>query len=615
MHKADRNTDHAANITAAERAKQYRSSEVYEDGGKLFCRSCNIVLSHQRKSTVDNHMKSANHLRHAGEPDAKKQKTIDTTLNVATVAAEARVSSCNDWLSMLVSANIPISKSDHPKVREFLRTRVQNGGSIPKSDQLTEHYLPDLYECEKRKLKAAFVNCSGICIVVDETSDEQGRFVLNVLFSKLQENSASNTEIDVSNNTCYLADTLFLDQTNNVTVSQSVIKVVTDYCIDFNKIRIFCTDNAAYMLKAFRDTLSVIFPNCVHITCFAHLMNLVCEAFRRPFKDVHQFVIKFKKLFAQPGQRKARYLKHLRDSTCSSDKPVSITLPPDPVATRWNSWYEAVAYHYNHVDVYRSFFSSEKLLVGDSASDALNWLNNKFNREIDVEIMKVKLAFINTKSVPLLTLLASFESRIPSVLQVFDKLEDLRILLETNCQCPRESFEEFFALAVGIDNDSRVSITSEFLEAFQLAADKVQKYIEGSQPGIHFVKACRILKPQNTVLLSKKKQDYSAIPGMTDIPDDEFLKYIDVIAPEVIRNSSQDNPVDVATFWKSVAERLPCLSQIAQMYIYSLTTSADVERSFSKYNQLLTPQRTRLSEGTLRMLEFLYWNLNHLNVF
>jgi hypothetical protein len=46
------------------------------------------------------------------------------------------------------------------------------------------------------------------------------------------------------------------------------------------------------------------------------------------------------------------------------------------------------------------------------------------------------------------------------------------------------------------------------------------------------------------------------------------------------------------------------------MYIFAVTTSADAERSFSKYNQLLTPQRTRLAAETLRMLEFLYWNLN-----
>jgi len=43
---------------------------------------------------------------------------------------------------------------------------------------------------------------------------------------------------------------------------------------------------------------------------------------------------------------------------------------------------------------------------------------------------------------------------------------------------------------------------------------------------------------------------------------------------------------------------------------FSVTTSADAEHWFLKYNQLLTPRRTRLAAETLRMLEFLYWNLN-----
>jgi len=126
LKKPERSKDHSANVSATDRAKQYKKSEVFEDGGKLFCRSCNVVLNHQRKSTVDNHFKSDAHLRHAELPKGKKQKTLETALNVSTVAAESRVAVCRDWLAMLVSANIPLSKTDHPNVREFLRTKVTN---------------------------------------------------------------------------------------------------------------------------------------------------------------------------------------------------------------------------------------------------------------------------------------------------------------------------------------------------------------------------------------------------------------------------------------------------------------------------------------------------------
>jgi len=84
LKQPERQKDHAANVSTSDRAKQYKKSEVFEDGGRLFCRSCNVVLNHQRKSVVDNHFKSAVHVRHAELPDAKKQKTINTLLHCRT---------------------------------------------------------------------------------------------------------------------------------------------------------------------------------------------------------------------------------------------------------------------------------------------------------------------------------------------------------------------------------------------------------------------------------------------------------------------------------------------------------------------------------------------------
>jgi len=104
-------------------------------------------------------------------------------------------------------------------------------------------------------------------------------------------------------------------------------------------------------------------------------MNLVCEAFRQPFKDVHKFGMKFMNIFAQPGQRKARYLKHLREKGAT----VALqTLPADSTATRWNSWYETMAYHNDHINYYREFIKDEMKLVGESALSVLKWFSEHF---------------------------------------------------------------------------------------------------------------------------------------------------------------------------------------------------------------------------------------------
>jgi len=158
------------------------------------------------------------------------------------------------------------------------------------------------------------------------------------------------------------------------------------------------------MGKAFRDTLSVIFPNCIHMTCMAHLMNLVCEAFRKPFGDVHKFGMLFRKFFSMPGMRKARYLKHLKDVYPT----VVATVAPDPVATRWNSWYQAMNYHNEHFSCYSTFFESEKSIAGSSASSNLTCLCTLFSQPADVCDLKVKLAFLADKSVFILKLMAFF---------------------------------------------------------------------------------------------------------------------------------------------------------------------------------------------------------------
>ena len=73
-------------------------------------------------------------------------------------------------------------------------------------------------------------------------------------------------ELSSSGNTvAYLLDMHSLSATNNKTVSQAV---------EFNNVRVFNSDNVGYMKKAFNDTLSCLFPLCVHITCNSVISTL-----------------------------------------------------------------------------------------------------------------------------------------------------------------------------------------------------------------------------------------------------------------------------------------------------------------------------------------------------
>uniref|UniRef100_A0A4W3J573 BED-type domain-containing protein n=1 Tax=Callorhinchus milii TaxID=7868 RepID=A0A4W3J573_CALMI len=71
------------------------------------CKVCNIVLNHERKSTIANHLKKM--FKERG------------------------------W----VATNISLSETDQPLVQQFLDTRVKNGGAISGGYQQHEAYLTD----------------------------------------------------------------------------------------------------------------------------------------------------------------------------------------------------------------------------------------------------------------------------------------------------------------------------------------------------------------------------------------------------------------------------------------------------------------------------------------
>ena len=123
---------HLGNKSAVDRAKQYKVCWV--DGGKSFCSVYEKVLDHQRKSTIESHLKSDKHIvqkrkledkekltNKDDEPPVKKlhQATIVRTVVAAEIATQCRDTVACDFLLAMLAANIPREKADNPAVRDF----------------------------------------------------------------------------------------------------------------------------------------------------------------------------------------------------------------------------------------------------------------------------------------------------------------------------------------------------------------------------------------------------------------------------------------------------------------------------------------------------------------
>ena len=168
------------NLIAHDRARKYPTGTFHVDDGLMFCSSCNTVIDHLRKSVADKHLDSALHKQRAERNLGSKQQTLKTVLNCRTSAQIEKVKICQEWIRVCAAANISLHKSDNPLMRKFLLARVANGGAIPKCSQLRDCYLFDVYQTERAALKEVVAN-KQIALIVDELSDSEGRFVLDVM--------------------------------------------------------------------------------------------------------------------------------------------------------------------------------------------------------------------------------------------------------------------------------------------------------------------------------------------------------------------------------------------------------------------------------------------------
>ena len=97
---------------------------------------------------------------------------------------------------------------------------------------------------------------------------------------------------------------------------------MTTYDLEYDNVRLFLTDGAAYCLKGGRGLVS-LFPNLVHVTCLAHALNRVAELARTTYPKVNLLISEVKKIFVKSGNRKREFA-----ASCQ------IPLPPEPVVTR-----------------------------------------------------------------------------------------------------------------------------------------------------------------------------------------------------------------------------------------------------------------------------------------
>lgn len=565
----------ASNITASARVKEFGSANFHSSDGVLFCTPCNKAINHLRRSTITDHLKSLKHEQLSKKRDdspcpPKRQCTVSAAFKEQSAAKQKRDNVSHDFVKMLLAANIPLQKADDPAVRDFLMNHVNGGGAIPGACQLRSKYLPTIFEEHNSHLRDMFSKESSIAIIVDETCDFQNRPLMNILFQRLLTiDDANDTEVDLL--PPILVQSVFIEKANHSTVSEAVIQCCADYQIDLAKVFLFVSDSASYMVKAWETVLSSVFRNGTHLHCLAHIAALAGNSWRMCLKDIDKLVSLMKSVLSKAPSRRNRFLRHLR--SCGVAEP---TLPPEPVITRWNTWFQAVRYHATYAEYYLEFVEKERREeIGTVALD-------KLIEVLQSPSLVQRLNYTAEKCSPLMAVIDRWQSRKLQIHLVYNDQYDLMSTLAS-----------FYQLDPDNDEDLTVGPKSAHEKLCQYTTVK-------KQPAINLLRDIRCLDP---VQLSTINMDYASIKTSLFLPDacdDEWPVYV-ALAREVPSSSG------IVTFWKAVRSRLPNLSSSAVLRLQLPVNSADVERSFSSLRNLDTCRRQNLKDGNLKdMLKVIF---------
>ena len=308
---------------------------------------------------------------------------------------------------------------------------------------------------------------------------------------------------------------------NHSTFSQGIIRSGTDVGISFEHVMSIVTDGAAYCKKAYKDVLSAVFPDSIHVLCITHIVNLASEVFRHhdDFKHASDLIALVKSSLFKKPRRKNRFIQFLADFIASAD----VKLPPVPISSCWNSWFKAASYHATRIHLYEGFYKAEKA-HGMAVEKIIELVTHK---TIYPEIT-LQLYFIKENCHRLMVVLTAMEGKgSPLACTVYNMLEDLRSYLRAGIS--KTTFgEQTDRLLSQLSVEEKRKHIRSFQSVFDVSLQKLERHLD-QHPAYGYYKAARVFNPQQLPIVSHDIGDYTAIPGLQEPSPalmEEWLIYV-----------------------------------------------------------------------------------------
>jgi hypothetical protein len=114
------------------------------------------------------------------------------------------------------------------------------------------------------------------------------------------------------------------------------------------------------MIKA-REAIKLFYPKIIHVMCLTHAIHRIAETVRAGYPKVDKLIANVKKVFRKAPSR-IQYFKSIAPS---------LSLPPEPILTRWGTWIKTASYYSENVE-------QIKLIINNfDDNDAVSIKNSK----------------------------------------------------------------------------------------------------------------------------------------------------------------------------------------------------------------------------------------------
>lgn len=286
-----------------------------------------LQISRDRKYLIDQHAKTPSHI---GKCEKFKKSTVHhQTLGqcLKNNSKQTEQEKFNkDLCQALVATNIPLNKLNNLNFQLFLKKYCKL--NIPDESTLRKKFVDSCYADTLFTIKQIIGN-NYIYFIVDETTDNCGRYIAHLLIGSLCEDNVSKS---------YLISSKQLEKTNNLTITRFIQDGLSEFFlpeyVPSQKILLLLSDAAPYMIKAGQN-LKIFYENLIHVTCLAHGLNRVAEEIRKQFPLINDLIKNAKKIFLKAPLRVQFYKEQLPNTP----------LPPEPIITRWGTWLTAALFY------------------------------------------------------------------------------------------------------------------------------------------------------------------------------------------------------------------------------------------------------------------------------